>query len=389
MTCRRLRNESITLYFLLFMVLQGCLQEQSNENNHSLKKTGSKEFPLDEDTGPVSLDVNYVENETGGLYVHFNSYRSKFLLYNYSTGTLKKKISFIKTYPPPSCANFYNCDTIIFIYDSERNIIILLDSLGNEFRKIDTNVEKFNFTKRSISCKTFNPLLFRGDKIFYSHLLYTEGYPKSSKYELSLGGAFNINTGIRDNFIYFPDFYFQANWGYTNYRQIYHCFNEDEMIVSFAAADFLYKYSLNTYSLDSVRATSQYIKKIEPLSTKSEINTNLEKSARYFASNPSYGPVYYDKYRKVYYRFAELPRKKGEFDPNDPMGSVRKPQSIIILDKDFRKIGETKIGDKYIILNTIITPDGILLNRLETDETKIIYDIYTLTSKKTTESWGI
>lgn len=389
MACWRFWNESRILGLILFMVLQSCLKNHNIENIHFLLKTGSKEFPLDEDTGPVSLDVNFIENETGGLYVHFNSYRSKFLLFNYSTGTLEKKISFIKKYYQPTWANFYNCDTIVFIYDSERNIVTLLDSLGNEIRKIDTNVEKFNFTRRSISCKTFNPLLFRGDRIFYSRLLYTEGSPKSSKYELCLGGAFNINTGIRDNFIYFPDFYFQANWGYTNYRQLYHCFDEDEMIVSFPAADFLYKYSLTTYSMDSVRATSKFIGKIKPLSKRSGLKTNLEKSARFYASNPSYGPVYYDKYRKVYYRFAELPRKRAEFDPNDPMGSVMKSQSIIILDKDFQKIGESQIGNKYRILNTIITHDGILLNRLEKDETKIIYDIYTLSSKETAESKGI
>lgn len=79
-----------------------------------------------------------------------------------------------------------------------------------------------------------------------------------------------------------------------------------------------------------------------------------------------------------YYRIAELPDKKREFDKSNPMESVRKRQTIIVLDRNFNKVAETYIGKSYRIANTLITHDGLLLSRRDPDESTITYDIYNL-----------
>ena len=99
--------------------------------------------------------------------------------------------------------------------------------------------------------------------------------------------------------------------------------------------------------------------------------------------NPSYHNIMYDKYRDVYYRIVELPY---ELKPNEsPFDEPRGREfSIIIFNKDFNIIGETKFpGNKYFYKMSFVGRDGLYIseNNLanpEFDENKLVFACFKL-----------
>ena len=91
----------------------------------------------------------------------------------------------------------------------------------------------------------------------------------------------------------------------------------------------------------------------------------------------------YDKYRDVYYRIAEFPYefKSNESPFDDPKG---REFSIIIFDKDFNIIGETKFpGNKYLYKMSFVGRDGLYIseNNLanpDFDEDKLVFACFKL-----------
>ena len=98
-----------------------------------------------------------------------------------------------------------------------------------------------------------------------------------------------------------------------------------------------------------------------------------------------YWNLMYDKYRDVYYRFVEMPCElaDGE-DPYDEFTPKKREFSVIVLDKDFRIIGETKFPDnKYFIRMSFVGRDGLYIseNNLgnpEFDEDKLVFACFKL-----------
>ena len=97
----------------------------------------------------------------------------------------------------------------------------------------------------------------------------------------------------------------------------------------------------------------------------------------------------YDKYRDVYYRFAEMPCELAkDEDPYSEFTPKAREFSVIILDKDFRIIGETKFpGNKYFIRMSFVGRDGLYIseNNLanpDFDEDKLVFACFALEDLK-------
>ena len=102
-----------------------------------------------------------------------------------------------------------------------------------------------------------------------------------------------------------------------------------------------------------------------------------------------YWHIMYDKYRDVYYRFAEMPCELAKDEnPYDEFAPKAREFSVIILDKDFRIIGETKFpGNKYFIRMSFVGRDGLYIseNNLanpEFDEDKLVFACFALEDLK-------
>lgn len=378
-----MNKSSILKLFIVFastVIILGCKTVNTEKYSLQLIKSGTKEFALDDDTGPLSRSIAYYENSDGKYYLHFNMYKSKYLLFDYSTGRLIDKVC-LNRLPSPDAASFISFDSILFIYDGQQNTLVLTDTANKIISRTDIKPNELKMEQSAVKCKNHAPIIFKEGKLFNVNMWVGAsmiiGGKERLKHDVAVGGYVDYVTGVRHSFVFYPDVYFRASYGNINYNTVYSCFSDDAMIVSFPASDYLFKYSFNTLKTDSIKCTSDYFDKIKPLKKSRDYSSfNEEESQRYYASNSSWETVCYDKFRKIYYRFAGLPNTKREFDPKNTTKSLSKPLSIIILDKNLKKIGETYIGKGYDLSNVLTTPDGLLLRHLDKDESKAVYDIF-------------
>ena len=82
----------------------------------------------------------------------------------------------------------------------------------------------------------------------------------------------------------------------------------------------------------------------------------------------------YDKYRNFYYRIVEFPIKNWQINSR----TFIKPFSILVLDHNFNVIGESEIiNDKAYNRNNIhIVPEGLIIQKCNSDENIIIFSLF-------------
>jgi hypothetical protein len=84
-----------------------------------------------------------------------------------------------------------------------------------------------------------------------------------------------------------------------------------------------------------------------------------------------YGPILYDSWRNVYYRFMQK-RIPGASIQNK---LTEKDIVVILLDKDLGYMGETSIGtgDVWNISNSFVTKEGLNVEFIDKEDTEELY----------------
>ena len=99
---------------------------------------------------------------------------------------------------------------------------------------------------------------------------------------------------------------------------------------------------------------------------------------------PDYSKIMYDKFRKVYYRFA-FPGNEYSNEPNLRQKAIYRPYfSIIILDENFNILGETVVTrNTFHERSSFINKDGLYISESHVlnpnfDENKLFFRLFTL-----------
>ena len=163
--------------------------------------------------------------------------------------------------------------------------------------------------------------------------------------------------------------------------EISYTYTGKEVVVSlgqydsiFVSSDFKHKKAYN--------AKSHYLPHVRPVSQNLQID--LFKTIHDRGLQPHYHHLMYDKYRKVFYRFALMPDDNIKPFSNNPHQSF----SIIILNKDYEIIGETKFpGNTYAHHLCFAGKKGLYIsenneNNPQFDENKLVFRCFTLQGRK-------
>lgn len=135
------------------------------------------------------------------------------------------------------------------------------------------------------------------------------------------------------------------------------CYNSKNFIYSFYYDENIYIASMDHQSIHTIPVKSEFFDKVI-------LPGELTAQPNEFCEKPWYGNLLYDKYREVYYRIA-YPKSTIEKNirPMELLGYGRKNFSIIILDKNLKKIGETLFPDyTYNSRIMIILEDGLYIS---------------------------
>lgn len=176
------------------------------------------------------------------------------------------------------------------------------------------------------------------------------------------------DTGDYINKVNYPQLYQKGNWGGgLSFRMPYYDIAADgSILLSFAASDSLFMYDYYSDKVIKKLAKSKRVDSIKPLSRRKKYEKDSEKKWRWYLSTATYENIVYDSFRAKYYRIIKMPQKK-EFD--DKKGT-EKPTGIIILDADFKYLGEVLLPENLSLYTTncFVTSKGLAIQVMDLDE---------------------
>lgn len=394
------RNNILVISLICLLCLSSCQSKTETPTaSYDIELVEAKKLtlPIDENTYYLSKSIfQFEENEKEFLFFgNFEKKQHEILIYDIEKQDLYKRISLEREGPNglPSilgCRPFFDSKTFLV---SQHNIsrASVIDGDGNVVRHYNlrqANDKKGFLIDGRFGISFFHMPSFTKDSIIY----FSNGFFR----QYMIGGRLN-----RDNWKLIPMFHsLNLKNGHIgrlsiNYPDI---FEDDVKTPAGGGYDFTYDYNYKEEKLvcsftgyDSIMVTddlkqvywrngkSRYLKSIRPKVYEADSFDWL----REVKENPSYHNIMYDKYRNVYYRIArhpyQLEANESPFD--DPNGQEF---SIIIFDKDFNIIGETKFpGNKYLYKMSFVGRDGLYIseNNLanpDFDEDKLVFACFKL-----------
>lgn len=374
------------IFFSFLLLISSCQRKENNDYNNvfRLHETDTiKKFLLGDETSINSFYKLQSVNIKDSTHIYFfDNYKNELWLYNTidSKQKLYKKISF----------NGPNS-----ISKSSQNHIVLNAKQPNQIIVYEANERSFNFFRSDTIYKKikleklyekhkkklvswFSPpipenILIRNDSLLFP---INNQIPRIDKNKVK---DF-FNYGILDHqnkdlslSLRTPKLYLSGNWGAKSavHSTPFHCLNIDEnlIIVGFSGDENIYRINLDktkdqTNFINKFKAKSNLIENIEP---KIKNNKSFKENRAFSATTPHYSNIYYDRFRKVYYRFVSHGVSMSKYKN----GIDREDFSILILNSDLEVKGEKyfKYGfQRFDPYKIFINKEGVYIAR------KDIYD---------------
>jgi hypothetical protein len=356
-----------------------------------LEATNSKKFNLDSVSAPKPRYVQIFIDITGKRYFSFlNDYTNSIYIYDYSVGQFVSKIVFDKKglngIPIPTGYYIVNLDTI-YVYDKFKIEIVLANQKGQVTDRITLNDKWKNpiwyLYYPQYDPQTVCPLLLWKNEIILTGQ-YFKSVPDSLLSKWKFSAHINIeNQGVEFHHLY-PDMYgSESNWEGGIYTEVFPELHpgDNKMIYSFPISHDIYLTAINSSSYKKVYAGSNFAKNISSINKKVG-RPNRGELLIHHCKQDFYTAIIYDKFREVYYRFLW----KGIDNATIHSRLEDKPISVIILDRDFKYLGETIIGNgkDWNWRNSFVTKEGLNIEYIEKDfkEVYLTFKIFTIKNIK-------
>lgn len=331
--------------------------------------TDTLNFHLDSATYSSIKSMNMINYEKKDYFVFFDSKSTSICYFDVKNQQLAKKITLKKSFP---ISVFSKTSVTVKSYDSiffgTRKCIYMLD--GNGAKRDSILVQNNPYELRPYFKNTW-PALLRNDSLYIGlEPSSAETEPKQLR-EKYIIYAIDLKTRQSSLMYGFPSIYLENFYGYNFLRYSYCLNDKGNAVFSFPADSNIYETDFrvlnNAYSGKSKYQTVP----ISPIKAEDE---NHKYDFDSFEVRNSYGPIYYDKFNKRYLRIAlsGLPK-------NETMKKRAKKPHVIILDENFKIIGESELDDKINLSYLFFTSEGQMYARtlLSDDNTihfiKLVY----------------
>ena len=386
------------IQLLILVHLCACGSSKSGEDieyTMELKESKKITLPIDEDSYYHSRYMFQFEEGENELLVFQNTEKGthKIIVFDISNQKIFKEIP-IKREGPNGISSLYGC----YPFSDSRTFLLFQHNVGRTSVYTDQGEVVKNYSTRDsdgafinnvITSNLYSPCFIKDSNLYlanddvhrnmkdkdwqYAHILRAQNLKTGENWKLPLfyPSAFNMNVkNPSAGYGYSYDFNHKAN----------------VLVCSFCGYDSI----MVADDMKKVRwynGKSRYLKSLHPVVGESadgfEWIGEYRRSAKYWH-------LMYDKYHDVYYRFAEMPCElgPGEYPLDEPKA---REFSVIVFDKDFNIIGETKFpGSKYFYKMSFVGRDGLYIseNNLanpDFDENKLVFACFKLEDVKEKE----
>jgi hypothetical protein len=370
---------------------------QQKKYPYTLNETRVISFPLDSTQGFYYNCVRY--DDSTNTFQLFNEINRTIYTYDYDKTTLVSKDTLQKEGPdgvgPANRGGFLiKNDTTYFLNYHTGQLCIL--KKGKLIKKLDLYPKVFE-SEGFAEGPTLYPLQKRGNNL---DIITQSIDPREDNTKLNSLITVNLETSEVVRSVKRPAFYNRGYWGMLNPYKVYYAFNNkrSNYVFSFCADPQLHVYDTGHTEIKTIEIETDYfsnsdIKPVEGVSAKEGLNflnNQKEKAQMHDFITPSFGPLFYDPYNDVYYRFANHPLTKKEY--KDPQMFEKYPMefSIVILNNEFKKIGEYVLPRKGFFTGMmLITKDGLLIGKsseYKKNEDKLPFAVFKLIKNETDQN---
>lgn len=352
-----------SLIYLSITFLLSCTSNTKKVLSYDLVKTDTTiEFELDEHTtNNINASQIYIDKEDGIEYLVFrNGLNPRLLFYNMRTGEYVKEAKY-SLEGPEGISNFggFNIRTKDEIYLTDINFqnISVVDWNGRLIKRIPT--KRTGDGKHLCVYVSSSDITLVGDSLFCS-LAIDQGNRQENRLKNSpLCGVINLNNDEMKtlSFSYF-DMTQKEDKGYIIIYYV-RCFDGKRFIYSLTESDNLYVCDISHEHVKKITTKCKYWSHREIPLQRINSQTYLQ-----MLEEGEYVGFYYDQYRDLYYRVVYPPNKiKPNVNLTDISKYGRGLFDILILDKDFRVVGERRMPENtYSPRPLYIREDGVYLS---------------------------
>ena len=299
---------------LLLFILSSCEQAEKSRSYQLVRSDQTLAFSLDDKTKNVTPFLSYYRDKKGKEYIVLQSYSmqsrsNKFYFYDKDSQELAFKIE-------PEIEGSNGVGRVLGCYIQNWDSLYLTSLFEPEIIRINKDCqiqEKINYEEAN-----------DGTRLYNSSFL-----------------SFRTATLIgRDLYIY------------SDPNRLI----EKDYVYSFIYDESVYVANIAHDSIRKVSVKSEYIDQVQ-------LPDELTAQAIDFCQNAMYGDLIYDPYREVFYRIAypSTTIEKG-VKAMELIEYGRKTFSIIILDKELNKLGETLFPNyTYNSRQLLVLPDGLYI----------------------------
>ncbi len=363
---------SYRLFLLLAVVLElvSCSQNtQEGDYIFDLVDDGELRLPLDSTTSNISLYMQpFIDNVSGKeLLVYMNRDKPSLLFFDIENSRMYKEIVFHDRYGPDGVGRPYGACAVsmdsIFILSKTYEVILVNGSAKTQrkYRLLKEN-EQYNentglIVPDAVSLPYFNEGE-NGDRYLY-FVVSPDRFPyNKTYYEAHTSSCLNVNTGQYVYFGSYPSAMKGKIWGVRGPKHSRAISPNGEFVSSFAVHDSLVVWRFGSEKKMTYYAGTRYRKSYTKPFENPDESRDL---SGYALQTIYYEGLSYDPYRQVYYRLACLPVEIKDEDGN--MNDIfNKPISVIILDKEFNIIGETRLADNtYRVFMFFVGKEGLFI----------------------------
>ena len=358
---------------VLFFLFCGCShQEGKNLPNCSLiQTTDTLSFPLPDGFEMFSDYIFLHTDSTGDEYLLYRDRpkNPQILVYDMENPSNDPKvIKFHREGPNGVGAQtvgfFMRSWDEIYLPNTAREICVI-DSSGILNRKILLGDDRENalWTYSNSS----HPFIFVNDKMYcYQNVNKFKGEKDVTESPVDLIVNLKDGSYVPSPLCYPSDLVVPSELVNNGSLTVHahRCLANDKIVYSFWFSHTLYEYDVNTGAIRKAVAKSRYLPDEKTLSPFNRLNDRQTDGFDEICEMPYYRHFYYDKYRKVFYRFA-YPSAKSEIKENllEYFFMGRNTASIMVLDEDLNVISETLLPeDRFNTGTTFINKDGLWIS---------------------------
>ena len=341
-------------------------------------------FTLDDSTVENMNHLQYFQRNDSDILAFTNEYDNSIVFYNYKDRKYLDRICYDKEGSNGIGSVFSFCyvsPDSIYHYHYNLRTLFRTDSNGKVMEKhllqvLPNPSPDSLFLAPVLFPRIQSPMRLIGEEILIPGFLMAEVEGENEK-NRPVMTYFHLTTHHIRHSDSYPSMYHGTGWGGDfNWRAIGYTLSPDsELVLSFPADHRIrvhkpdeedyreYDASVgNDYPLEPLKANIKHHRPLSP----DEINSH-------YVKNLTYGGIYFDKYRNVYYRIAKLPDSQIDIHKRP----IRKPIAIVVLDKDFHTIGKASLpAYNYYINNTFVGEEGLHIQVQSDDEDKLVFKTF-------------